>query len=141
MTSTLDPFHLALPVYDLDETRKFYGGVLGLPEGRSADTWIDYNLFGHQVVMHLLQGKKGERHTNPVDGDNVPVPHFGVVVTMEKWEALAAQLRAHGVTFVIEPHIRFRGQVGEQATMFFLDPSGNAMEFKAFNDRSKLFAK
>lgn len=141
MTQSLDPFHLALPVYDLTETRKFYGGILGLPEGRSADTWIDYNLFGHQVVMHLMPGAKGQRHSNPVDGDNVPVPHFGIVVTMEKWEVLARQLRDHGVTFVIEPHIRFKGQVGEQATMFFLDPSGNAMEFKAFADRSKLFAK
>lgn len=141
MSQSLDPFHLALPVYDLAETRKFYGGILGLPEGRSADTWIDYDLFGHQVVMHLMPGAGGKRHTNPVDGDNVPVPHFGVVVTMEKWEALAEQLRSHGVTFVIEPHIRFKGQVGEQATMFFLDPSGNAMEFKAFKDRSKLFAK
>jgi extradiol dioxygenase family protein len=141
MTENLDPFHLALPVYDLAETRKFYGGILGLPEGRSADHWIDYDLFGHQVVMHLMPGKAGTRHTNPVDGDNVPVPHFGIVVSMEKWEFLAEKLKGHGVKFVIEPHIRFKGQVGEQATMFFLDPSGNAMEFKAFKDRSKLFAK
>jgi extradiol dioxygenase family protein len=141
MTQTLDPFHLAFPVDDLAEARRFYGGVLGLPEGRSSASWIDFDLFGHQIVTHLAPRSKDNGHTNPVDGHNVPVPHFGVVLSMEKWEALADRLKAHGVTFGIEPHIRFKGQVGEQATMFFRDPSGNALEFKAFQDRSKLFAK
>ncbi len=140
-TSTLDPFHLAFPVDDLGEARKFYGGVLGLPEGRSSDAWIDFDLFGHQIVMHLAPRAMGNGHTNPVDGHNVPVPHFGVVLSMEKWEALAERLKSHGVAFGIEPYIRFKGQVGEQATMFFKDPSGNVLEFKAFADRSKLFAK
>jgi len=135
-----DPFHLAVPVHDLAAARTFYGEVLGCPQGRSSDTWIDYDLFGHQVVVHLAPGMKAVRHTNPVDGDDVPVPHFGVVLTMERWQALAAQLEAQNVRFLIRPHIRFRGEAGEQATMFFQDPSGNAIEFKAFADRRRLFA-
>lgn len=141
----LTPFHLAIPVRDLDEARRFYGGVLGCPEGRSDETWVDFDLFGHQVVCHLdpSLGKEGRvrAHVNPVDGHGVPVPHFGVVLTMEQWESLAQRLRAQGVRFAIEPYIRFKGLVGEQATMFFYDPSGNALEFKAFKDLSQLFAR
>lgn len=141
---TLDPFHLAFPVHDLDAARAFYGEVLGCPEGRSSDTWIDFDLFGHQIVCHLDAGASGERGPaihNPVDGDAVPVPHFGVVLDMDRWRALSERLSARGVEFVIAPRVRFAGQVGEQATMFFLDPSGNALEFKAFRDRSQLFAR
>lgn len=142
MTS-LQPFHLAVPVHDLAAARAFYGELLGCPEGRSSDQWIDFDFFGHQFVAHLdptLQvGQEG--HSNPVDGQAVPVPHFGVVLTWEDWEALAQRLQAQEVPFVIEPYIRFKGQVGEQATMFFLDPSGNALEFKAFKDMGQLFAK
>lgn len=138
----LDPFHLAFPVHDLDAARRFYGGVLGLPEGRSSDQWIDFDLFGHQIVTHLKPGMAGHEHNhhNPVDGHDVPVPHFGVVLEWARFHDFAAQLKDAGVEFVIEPYIRFAGQVGEQATMFFLDPSGNALEFKAFRDRSQLFA-
>ena len=139
--SELCPFHLAFPVHDLAAARGFYGEVLGCPEGRSAETWIDFNLFGHQIVTHLKPGATADLHRNPVDGDQVPVPHFGVVLAMADWEALAQRLKAAGTAFVIEPHVRFKGQVGEQATMFFLDPSGNALEFKAFADPSQLFAK
>ncbi len=135
------PFHLAFPVHDLQAARAFYGGLLGCPEGRSSDEWIDFDLFGHQVVAHLAPSECGHRSTNAVDGDDVPVRHFGVVLGMAQWEEMAAKLRAAGTTFVIEPHVRFKGQVGEQATMFFLDPSGNALEFKAFADPSRLFAK
>ena len=140
--AALDPFHLAFPVHDLDAARRFYGGVLGLPEGRSSEQWIDFDLFGHQIVTHLKPGMAGAEgaHHNPVDGHDVPVPHFGVVLEWERFHALAARLTEAGVSFVIEPYIRFAGQVGEQATMFFLDPSGNALEFKAFRDRSQLFA-
>ena len=138
----LKPFHLAFPVHDLDEARCFYGGLMGLPEGRSADTWIDFDLFGHQIVTHFKPGMTAaEAHANPVDGHDVPVPHFGVVLEMDAFDALAARLKAAGVRFVIEPYVRFKGEVGEQATMFFLDPSGNALEFKAFKDRALLFAK
>lgn len=141
----LTPFHLAIPVRDLDEARRFYGGVLGCPEGRSDEAWVDFDLFGHQVVCHLdpSLGKNGRvrAHVNPVDGHGVPVPHFGVVLTMEQWESLVQRLRSQGVRFAIEPYIRFKGLVGEQATMFFYDPSGNALEFKAFKDLSQLFAK
>ena len=133
-------FHLAFPVNDLDAAREFYGGVLGCPEGRSSDTWIDFDLFGHQIVTHLAPGS-GSRAANSVDADNVPVPHFGVVLPMNEWRELADKLSSSGVEFVIEPKIRFAGQTGEQATMFFLDPSGNALEFKGFNDLSQLFAK
>lgn len=135
------PFHLAFPVHDLAAARTFYGGVLGCREGRSSEAWVDFDLFGHQIVAHLSPKPPGIATHNPVDGDDVPVPHFGVILTMEQWQALAERLRQAGVKFVIEPHVRFRGEVGEQATMFFLDPSGNALEFKAFADMSRLFAK
>lgn len=134
------PFHLAFPVHDLDAARAFYCGVLGCGEGRSSDHWIDFDLYGHQIVAHLNPGIRAANATNPVDGHQVPVPHFGVVLTMAQWEELAARLRAAGVAFGIEPYIRFKGQVGEQATMFFTDPSGNALEFKAFADDAMLFA-
>ena len=134
-------FHLAFPVDDLAAARHFYGDVLGCPEGRSADHWIDFDLYGHQVVAHLVAGVATERATNPVDGDQVPVPHFGVLLAPADWDLLAARLTAAGVDFVIEPHVRFRGEVGEQSTMFLMDPSGNALEFKAFADDSQVFAR
>lgn len=138
----LTPFHIAFPVDDLDAARSFYGGTLGCPEGRSSAQWIDFNLFGHQIVAHLKPRVAGDTaHHNPVDGHDVPVPHFGVVLTMDEWTALAERLRAAGMKFVIEPYIRFQGEVGEQATMFFLDPAGNALEFKAFADMGQIFAK
>ncbi|HWH22922.1 MAG TPA: VOC family protein [Allosphingosinicella sp.] len=137
---TLPPFHLAFPVHDLDAARAFYGGLLGCPEGRSSDEWIDYDFFGHQIVAHLAPDAAPRRHSNPVDGHDVPVPHFGAVLPMEEWKALADRLQG-SVEFVIEPTIRFEGQPGEQATMFFLDPSGNALEIKAMRDPAKLFAK
>jgi extradiol dioxygenase family protein len=136
-----NPFHLAFPVHDLEASRAFYGGLLGCPEGRSSDHWIDFNLYGHQIVAHLSEEASGAAPTNAVDGHDVPVPHFGVVLDMNQWKALAERLRDAGVEFVIEPYVRFEGQPGEQATMFFRDPSGNALEFKAFADRSKLFEK
>jgi uncharacterized protein len=141
--SKVTPFHIAFPVNDLAAARQFYGTVLGCPEGRSSDQWIDFDLFGHQIVAHLKESAANEEnlHHNPVDGHDVPVPHFGVVLEMDQWHALAERLRGAGVKFVIEPYIRFKGQVGEQATMFFLDPAGNALEFKAFADMSQLFAK
>ena len=134
-------FHLAFPVHDLAAARHFYGELLGCPEGRSSDAWIDFNFYVHQVVAHLSPDECGHRATSAVDGDDVPVRHFGAILPMTEWEALADKLRAAGTRFVIEPHVRFKGQVGEQATMFFLDPSGNAMEFKAFGDMSQVFAK
>ena len=138
---TLSPFHIAFPVHDLAAARSFYGGTLGCPEGRSSDHWIDFNLFGHQIVAHLRpRPESGPVAHNPVDGHDVPIPHFGVVLPMDQWQALADRVRAAGVSFVIEPYIRFKGEVGEQATMFFLDPSGNALEFKAFADPSLIFA-
>jgi extradiol dioxygenase family protein len=137
----LHPFHLAFPVTSLAEARAFYGDLLGCPEGRSSDDWVDFNLYGHQIVAHLSPDEAGHHNTSAVDGDNVPVRHFGVVLSMPEWDALADKLRARGVKFVIEPHIRFKGQVGEQATMFFLDPCGNALEFKAFADPGRLFAR
>lgn len=141
MTDAIRPFHLAFPVRDLAEARAFYGGTLGCPEGRHSDHWIDFDLYGHQIVAHL-DPKAGEaQHANPVDGKAVPVPHFGVVLTMPAWQALADRLTAAGTDFVIEPHIRFAGEVGEQATMFFRDPSGNALEFKAFGDDAMIFAR
>ncbi|CAN5394145.1 VOC family protein [soil metagenome] len=139
--SVLQPFHLAFPVNDLAEARSFYGGLLGCPEGRSSPDWIDFNLYGHQIVAHLSPTATGTAAVSPVDGHGVPVRHFGVVLTMPQWEALADRLRAAGTKFVIEPYIRFKGEVGEQATMFFLDPSGNAIEFKAFANMDSLFAK
>jgi extradiol dioxygenase family protein len=134
------PFHLAFPVHDLAAARAFYGDLLGCPEGRSSDRWIDFDLYGHQIVAHLDEGARAADVSNPVDGHEVPVPHFGVVLTMSDWQALADRLSAAGVAFGIAPHIRFRGQPGEQATMFFRDPSGNALEFKAFADDAMLFA-
>jgi extradiol dioxygenase family protein len=136
----LRPFHLAFPVHDLAAARAFYGGTLGCPEGRSSDSWIDFDLFGHQIVTHLDPAAKPVAVSNPVDGHDVPVPHFGVVLTMDSWQALADRLKAAAIAFGIEPHIRFVGQPGEQATMFFYDPSGNALEFKAFADDAQLFA-
>jgi hypothetical protein len=136
----LSPFHLAFPVDDLDAARHFYGTVLGCKEGRSSDTWIDFDFFGHQIVTHLKKGEGQNIHRNPVDGHDVPVPHFGVVLSIEEWNALAAKLRGQ-VDFVIEPYTRFKGEVGEQSTMFFYDPAGNPLEFKAFADISQLFAK
>ena len=137
----LQPFHLAVPVHDIAVARAFYGETLGCPEGRSAAEWVDFDFFGHQLVTHLQAGRKAAPHYNPVDGQDVPVPHFGVVLEWQHWHALAERLRAAGVSFQIEPGIRFAGQVGEQATMFFYDPSGNALEFKTFRDPSRLFAK
>jgi extradiol dioxygenase family protein len=139
----IPPFHLAFPVHDLAAARRFYGEFMGCPEGRSSSEWIDFDLFGHQIVAHLAPGKPGPAadHHNPVDGHHVPVPHFGVVLDWDDFHALAERVRAAGVKFVIEPYVRFAGQVGEQATMFFRDPSGNALEFKSFRDRSQLFAK
>lgn len=137
---TLRPFHLAFPVHDLAEARAFYGGVLGCAEGRSSESWIDFDFAGHQIVAHLDPAAQPVAVTNPVDGHDVPVPHFGIVLTMADWQALAARVEAAGVRFGIAPHVRFKGQAGEQATMFFRDPSGNALEFKAFADDSQLFA-
>ena len=139
-------FHLAVPVHDLAAARRFYGDLLGCREGRSAERWVDFDLFGHQFVAHLdRDAEPGATSrvalTNPVDGDDVPVPHFGVLLTPTEWHELAERLRAAGTTFVIEPHTRFAGEVGEQSTMFLLDPSGNALEFKAFADDSQVFAR
>ena len=134
-------FHLAFPVKDLEQARRFYGGLLGCPEGRSSPDWIDFNFYGHQIVAHLSPKECGKAAVSEVDGDDVPVRHFGAVLPMSEWELLSAKLRAANTDFIIQPHIRFKGQEGEQATMFFLDPSGNALEFKAFGDLNQLFAK
>jgi extradiol dioxygenase family protein len=136
---SLPPFHLAFPVDDLAAARRFYGDLLGCPEGRSAPEWVDFDLYGHQIVAHLAPEAARARASNAVDGHDVPVPHFGIVLPMEEWKALAARLRDGGQRFVIEPTIRFEGEAGEQATMFFLDPAGNALEFKAMADPAKLF--
>jgi extradiol dioxygenase family protein len=141
MTEKLPPFHLAFPVHDLAAARAFYGGLLGCAEGRSSDTWVDFDFHGHQIVAHLAPGEAGVRRSNAVDGDQVPVSHFGVILDVPHWEAMARKLSAAGARFLIEPHVRFKGQVGEQATMFVQDPSGNAIEFKAFGDPGRLFAK
>ena len=138
---SLPPFHLAFPVDDLAAARRFYGEILGCPEGRSAAEWVDFDLYGHQVVAHLAPDAVRSRATNAVDGEHVPVPHFGIVLPMLQWQALAARLTESAVKFVIPPTVRFAGQAGEQATMFFLDPAGNALEFKAMADPEKLFAK
>ncbi|WP_324261614.1 VOC family protein [Altererythrobacter sp. H2] len=138
---TLRPFHLAFPVDDLAAARAFYGGVLGCPEGRSSDEWIDFDFFGHQIVTHLAPGQAGDRASNHVDGHGVPVPHFGLVLDMAEWDAMAERLRAAGTVFAIEPTVRFRGEPGEQATMFFRDPSGNALEVKAMANPDNLFAR
>jgi len=134
-------FHLAFPVTSLEKARAFYGGLLGCPEGRSAPDWVDFDFYGHQIVAHLAPGEAGHRATNAVDGEQVPVRHFGAILPMDDWERLAAKLKAVGTRFVIEPHVRFAGEVGEQATMFLLDPCDNALEFKAFKDIGRLFAK
>lgn len=138
---TQPPFHLAFPVHDLASARAFYGGLLGCPEGRSAETWVDFNLYGHQIVAHLQPEATGDRVVSAVDGHGVPVPHFGVILPMEEWNRLAGRLRAAEVDFVIEPYVRFAGEPGEQATMFLRDSSGNALEFKAFRDQAKIFAR
>jgi uncharacterized protein len=134
-------FHLAFPVDDIEKARAFYGGLLGCPEGRSADTWVDFDFYGHQIVAHLAPDETGHRNTSAVDGHDVPVRHFGAILSMDAWEKLAQRLKDAAVKFIIEPHVRFKGQTGEQATMFFLDPSGNALEFKAFGDLKQVFAK
>lgn len=134
-------FHLAFPVKDIAEARRFYGELLGCPEGRSAPNWVDFDFYGHQVVAHLAPEECGHRKTSAVDGHDVPVRHFGAILPMNEWEALAQKLTSAGIDFIIEPHVRFKGEVGEQATMFFLDPSGNALEFKSFADMSQVFAK
>ena len=136
---SLRPFHLAFPVHDLAAARAFWGDTIGCPEGRSSNEWVDFDFYGHQIVAHLAPGA-GDAASNAVDGHEVPVPHFGIVLTMEDWQALADRLTAAGTYFVIEPHIRFEAQPGEQATMFFRDPSGNAIEMKAFADLGQLFA-
>ena len=143
MQNTLRPFHLAIPVQNLERCRTFYREILGCEEGRSSDKWVDFNFFGHQVVIHQVESGKSkvESDSNPVDGKDVPVPHFGVVLEVDVWKELAERLKSKGAEFIIEPYIRFEGEVGEQATMFFLDPDGNALEFKAFKDMSQLFAK
>lgn len=138
---SLRPFHLAFPVHDLDAARHFWGSIMGCPEGRSSPHWIDFDFYGHQIVTHLVPTAAETAATNPVDGHNVPVPHFGIVLTLEDFHALADRLRAAGVEFGIEPYVRFAGQAGEQATMFFRDPSGNAIEMKAFADIGQLFAR
>ncbi len=141
MNSNLRPFHLAIPVNEIPDNRSFYRDVLGCKEGRSSDHWVDFDFFGHQLVIHLKERSDNEIHSNPVDGKEVPVPHFGVVLDMPAFHALSASLRKQNIDFIIEPYIRFEGEVGEQATMFFKDPSGNALEFKAFKNITQLFAK
>jgi extradiol dioxygenase family protein len=137
----LPRFHLAFPVRDLAEARAFYGDLLGCPEGRSSPEWVDFDFHGHQIVAHLSPGEIGHRSTSPVDGHDVPVRHFGVILSPPDWNALAERLKAAGTRFIIEPNVRFTGEPGEQSTMFFLDPSGNALEFKAFADDAMVFAK
>ena len=140
--SKLTPFHVAIPVHDVELARVFYRDVIGCPEGRSDEKWVDFNLYGHQfVIHHKPKDPNQETHTNDVDGHNVPVPHYGVVLDWTDWEQLAEKLKEHKVKFLIEPYIRFKDQPGEQATMFFLDPCGNALEFKAFRDLGMMFAK
>ena len=141
MSNPVYPFHLAIPVDDLASARKFYGEILQCPEGRTAELWTDYDLYGHQLVIHYQPKEKQELYSNPVDGHDVPIPHFGVVLPMEKWKELAQRVTTANIPFIIEPYTRFEGLPGEQATMFFLDPCGNALEFKAFKDIRQLFAK
>ena len=139
---SLRPFHLAFPVRDLAKARAFWGGVMGCPEGRSSADWIDFDFYGHQIVAHCVgEAGGGDAGSNPVDGHGVPVPHFGIVLELADWQALADRLKAAGIKFEIEPYVRFKGEPGEQATMFFRDPSGNAIEMKAFADLGQLFAK
>ena len=139
--SQVSPFHIAIPVHNLQECRSFYRDILNCEEGRSSDHWVDFNLFGHQLVIHYKPKATEDLHTNAVDGKDVPVPHYGVVLPWDEFHGFANHLKAKSVQFIIEPYIRFEGQVGEQATMFFKDPAGNALEFKAFKDISQLFAK
>jgi hypothetical protein len=144
MAAELSPFHLAIPVHDLSAARDFYGRLFGCAEGRSDREWVDFDFFGHQLVAHLdprLQAARPAAHTNVVDGHDVPVPHFGIVLPWSRWQELAAKLQAAGLAFVIAPGIRFAGEIGEQATFFIRDPSGNALEFKAFRDPARLFAR
>ncbi|MGA9421514.1 MAG: VOC family protein [Rhodanobacteraceae bacterium] len=141
MGNKLPPFHLAFAVTSLSEARAFYGGILGCPEGRASEQWIDFDFHGHQIVAHLVSENARPRASNTLDGDDVPIPHFGVVLPMAEWQALAERLRASGIGFVIDPHVRHRGRPGEQATMFVRDPSGNALEFKAMTDSSRLFER
>ncbi|GAB5501831.1 MAG: VOC family protein [Pyruvatibacter sp.] len=138
---TMPRFHLAFPVDDLARARAFYGGLLGCAEGRSSESWVDFDFHGHQIVAHLAPDEAGRAATNAVDGDNVPVRHFGLILAWDQWEALSDRLKQANTDFIIEPHIRFKDQPGEQATMFFLDPAGNALEFKAFRDDADIFAK
>jgi len=138
---SLPPFHLAFPVDDLSAARRFYGGLLGCPEGRSAKEWVDFDLYGHQIVAHLAPDAVRSSAKNLVEGEDVPVPHFGLVLPVDQWKKLAERLESAGVAFVIPPTVRFKDQPGEQATMFLLDPAGNALEFKAMSDPAKLFAK
>jgi len=140
MPNQIPPFHVAIPVDDLESCRKFYGEVLNCEEGRSSEIWVDFNLYGHQLVIHET-GEKQNAHFNPVDGQAVPVPHYGVLLEWDDWQALSERLKKHDIKFAIAPYIRFEGQVGEQATMFFYDPAGNALEFKSFKDPSQIFAK
>ena len=139
--SALSPFHLAIPVHNLEESRIFYRDVLRCEEGRSSDHWVDFNFFGHQLVIHYKPKPDEILHTNPVDGKAVPVPHFGVILPWKRFHPFAEDLKSKGIKFIIEPYIRFEGQAGEQATMFFYDPAGNALEFKSFKDMSEIFAK
>ncbi len=138
---SIPPFHLAFPVASLAQARAFYGELLGCPEGRSSDEWVDFNFYGHQIVAHLAPDQTGQVSTSGVDGKNVPVRHFGAVLPMDEWTRLADKLRSAKTEFVIEPYVRFKGEPGEQATMFFMDQCGNAIEFKAFKDLNSLFAK
>lgn len=141
MTRAVPPFHLAFPVRDIAEARTFYGELLGCPEGRSAAHWVDFDFYGHQIVVHLAPEDTGHKAESDVDGHKVPAKHFGVILPMDEWERLAEKLKKAGTEFIIEPYVRFKGETGEQATMFFLDPSGNALEFKSFADMSQVFAK
>ena len=138
---TLLPFHLAIPVHDLKKSRDFYKNILGCDEGRSSDHWVDFNLFGHQLVIHYKEKSKEKIKTNPVDGKDVPIPHFGVILEWNQFHNFSKKLIEKGVTFIIDPYIRFKGLAGEQATMFFKDPCGNALEFKSFKDFNQIFAK
>jgi len=140
MTMPVHPFHFAFPVRDLDEARHFYGGLLGCAEGRSTDRWVDFDLFGHQLSLHCFPAWRPVLLGGGVDGKDVPLPHFGVVLDMHAWQALADRLRAAGCHFIVEPQVRFEGLAGEQATLFLLDPSGNALEFKGFRDLGQVFA-
>ena len=141
MTTDLSPFHIAIPVHNLEECRIFYKDILNCEEGRSSDHWVDFNFFGHQLVIHYKEKSAEDLHTNPVDGKQVPVPHYGVVLPWSVFHDFAENLKVKGVQFIIEPYVRFEGLVGEQTTMFFMDPAGNALEFKAFKDMDQLFAK